>query len=344
MNNAIPTPGPVLGLKPGELAHVTLGGLVRAIAADDKAELHRYRELSDAVEQRTGPRMAAQTFVMPADVLQRDLSVSGGTGAALVGVENLSFANTLAKRSILGRLPVQHHKELRADATIGRMTGAHTVTWLAADGVSQIADGQATYGQAGMSPKTVAATVICSRQLLLTGGPMAEAFLYSTLATALAEAVDAALIAGTGNAGQPLGLLATPGINSRAGTSFALSDAASMLKVSDGYAASDTLAWIAGIDAAEDLRTRPKVSGGEIMLLTDGRMLDHPVIVSRSAPAAGLVLMPWGTLHFGQWGALEVAADPYTYFSAGRVIVRALWRIDFSVEAPGQVAVATAVS
>ncbi len=345
MKHAIHTPGPVLGLKPGELTHTSLGGLVRAIVADDKFELARYRELSDAVEQHTGPRMAAQTYLIPADMLgQRDMTVSGGTTGALVGAETLSFSNALSKRGILGRLPVQQHKELRNDAAVVRLTGGHSITWLAADGTSQIGDAQGSYGQARMGPKTVAATAICSRQVLLTGGPMAEGYVLNTLAASLAEASDGALIAGTGTAGQPLGLIYTTGVNSRAGTAFALSDAAAMVKVADGYGSSDSLAWVAGIDAAEDLRTRPKVAGGELMLLADGRMLDQPLIVSRAAPAAGLVLMPWSSLHFAQWGALELAADPYTYFTTGRVILRALWRLDFACESPTQVSVATALS
>ncbi len=349
MNTSILTPGPFLGLKPGELAHTSLSGLMRAIVADDKAEQHRYRELSDAVEKQTGSRLAAQTYLLPADMLgpqRRDMTVSTGTSGEgyIIGRENLSFVNTLAKRSILGRLSIQQHQELRANQTIGRLTGAHSTTWLASDGTSQISDGQATYGQVSMTPYTIAATVVASRGMLTQGGPMAEAFLSNTLATALAEAADTAVFSGSGNSGQPLGLLNTANVDARAGTSFALSDAAAMLKVCDGYAQSDTVAWVAGVDTAEDLRTRPKVSGGEVMLLAGGRMLDQPVLVSRSAPAAGLLVAQWGSFHLGQWGALEVAADPFTYFSTGRVIIRALWRIDFCVDAPSQVAVATAVS
>ena len=342
MTTSILTPGPSLGLKPGELRHTSLLGLVRAIAADDKPELHRYREFSDAVEAKTGSRMAAQTYLMPADLLQRDMTVAGA-GSAIVGVEGLSFVNTLAKRSILGRLPVQQHQELRANATITRMSGAHTTTWLSAED-AVISDGQSTYGQISLMPKSVAATVIASRQMLVQGGPVAEAFLHSTLANALAEAVDSALISGSGNTGQPLGIVNTSNIDTRAGTAFALADAVAMLKVADGYALSDTLQWVAGVDTAEDLRARPKVSGGERMLLENNRMLDQPLIVSRSAPAAGLVLMQWGAYHFAQWGALEVAVDPYTHAATGRVIVRALWRVDFAVEAASQVAVATAVT
>lgn len=343
MNTTIHTPGPVIGLKPGELKHTSLLGLVRALAADDKPEQQRYRELSDAVELQTGARMAGQTYLLPGDLLTRDMTIGGGN-TATVGTENLSFVNTLAKRSVLGRLPVQQHQELRANQSITRMSGAHTVTWLAVDGTSQISDGQATYGQTSMTPKTIAATVIASRQMLVQGGPMAEAFLNNTLATALAEAVDSALISGSGNSGQPLGIVNLSGVDSRAGTAFALADAVAMLKVADGYALADTLQWVAGVDTAEDLRARPKVSGGEVMLLDGGRMLDQPVVVSRSAPAAGLVLMQWGACHFAQWGALEVAVDPYTHAATGRVIIRALWRVDFAAEAASQVAVATAVT
>ncbi len=345
MTTSILTPGPSLGLKPGELRHTSLLGLVRALAADDKPELHRYREFSDAVEAKTGPRMAAQTYLLPGDLLQRDMTVGGGgaVGGYIVGTEIASFVNVLTKRSILGRLPVQQHQELRANATITRMSGAHTTTWLSAED-AVISDGQSTYGQISLTPKSVAATVIASRQMLVQGGPVAEAFLHSTLANALAEAVDSALISGSGNTGQPLGIVNTSNIDTRAGTAFALADAVAMLKVADGYALSDTLQWVAGVDTAEDLRARPKVSGGERMLLENNRMLDQPVIVSRSAPAAGLVLMQWGACHFAQWGALEVAVDPYTHAATGRVIVRALWRVDVAVEAATQVAVATAVT
>jgi hypothetical protein len=81
------------------------------------------------------------------------------------------------------------------------------------------------------------------------------------------------------------------------------------------------------------------------MLLDDrDRMLAKPVLVSRAAPASTLLLAQWGNLHFCQWGALEIQADPYTMFNQGLVVLRALWRVDFGIEAPAQVAVATTVT
>ncbi|MCU0924289.1 MAG: phage major capsid protein [Burkholderiaceae bacterium] len=324
---------------------------MRAIATKDEPELHRYRELSDAVEAITGPRMGAQTYLLPADLpgpQTRDMTVSGavGGGPYLIGNETLGFADALSKRSILGRLPgVQLHQGLKADQTFLRGIGKPVSEWLAEDGATPSVPSDPTLGAVSLVPKTVVCTTTVTRQLLLQGGPLADAVIRGALAGSLAEAVDLALISGSGNSGQPLGVSLTPGINSRAGTSFALSDAAAMLTGTDGYSQADTLTWVVGATAAEILRKRPKVSGGEVMLLDDrDRMLAKPVLVSRAAPASTLLLAQWAALHFCQWGALEVAADPFTMFNQGLVVLRALWRVDFGIESPAQVAVATTVT
>lgn len=344
------TPGPQLGLKPGELRHATLAGLVRAIATDDKAELNRYRDLSDAVEAIVGPRMGAQTYLLPADMLgpqKRDMTVGGaeGGGPYLIGSEILGFADALSKRSILGRLPVQQHQGLKADQTFLRGIGKTTAQWLASDGETPSVSSDPTLGAVSLSPKTVMCTTTVTRALLLQGGPLADAVIRGALAGSLAEAVDTALINGSGTSGQPLGLMNQAGIGSRAGTDFDLADAAAMLTDADGYSQADTLTWVCGATAAELLRQRPKVSGGEVMLLDDtDRMLAKPVLVSRAAPASTLVLAQWASLHFCQWGALEIAADPFTMFNMGLVVLRSLWRVDFGIESPAQVAVATTVT
>jgi HK97 family phage major capsid protein len=349
-NTSFPTPGPRLGLQPGELRHSSLAGLVRAIATKDEPELRKYRELSDATEAIVGPRMAAQTYLVPADLLvppmRRDMTVGGaeGGGPYLIGTQNLGFGDTMAAASILSRLPgVQTHYELKNDATITRGIARPTAMWLASDGASPVVPSDPTLGQVSLTPKTCMAMTTCTRGLLLHGGALADQVLNYMLATALAEAADAALLTGSGTSGQPHGLFTTGLVDSRAGTSFALSDAAAMLKNADGWVG-DSAAWVAGIDAAEDLRQRPKVSGGERMLLEDDRLLGRPLIVSRSAPDAGLIVAPWAGLHFASWGALELAVDGFTAFTQGLVSIRVLWRTDFAHESPGQIAVATALT
>lgn len=125
--------------------------------------------------------------------------------------------------------------ELRADVTIGRQTvkGAHT--WLASDGVSTIADAQSTLGQIALTPHNVTAIVTLSRQLVKQSEPAARQFVDHTLAATLAEAVDGAMLAGSGANGQPTGLANVAGIDTRAGTSFAWADDTEMLAVCEGF-------------------------------------------------------------------------------------------------------------
>jgi HK97 family phage major capsid protein len=276
-------------------------------------------------------------------VQKRDLTVSGGDRYT-VGTEIGGFADALAKASIVGRLPMVRHTGLKGDQVVTLKNTAHAHTWLAADGSSQISDAQATYGQLALAPKSVAATLTLSRQFMTQMGPLAAQFVDAGLARALAEALDGALLGGSGASGQPSGVFVRPNIDSRAGTSFALSDGAAMLKVCDGYA-SDAISWVCGVDVAEDLRQRQKhANGGEMLMADDGRMLGYPVLTSRSAGAQQLVVTDWSKCHFAEWGALEVGVDPFTNFKDGRVIVRALWRVDFGFERNQQIAVCTALT
>lgn len=170
-------------------------------------------------------------------------------------------------------------------------------------------------------------------------------FIERALATTVAEAVDRALLNGSGAAGQPIGILNVPGIDSRAGTSFALADAAAMLKVADGWDASGSVRWVAGVDAAEDLRTRLKsANGGETLMADNDTMLGKPVLVSRSVGAQVLAVMPWGQLWMATWGAMEIGVDTFTHFTTGKIVVRCLWNIDFAPERAQSIAVATALT
>lgn len=338
-------PGPVIGLTRKQAERATLANLVDACIRGDKAEIQFFSELSEQAQRQTGQQqIGAGTFLIAADmlgVMRRDMTSAGVSGSQyLVGVETLSFADALARASIVGRLPVQRHTGLHANQAVTTKAVTYTHTWLS-DESAQIADAQPAFGQLSLTPHSVAAVMTLSRQFVQQMGPRAREFVDMTLARALGEAVDAALLNGTGASGQPTGIFNTSGIDSRAGTSFALADAAAMLKVCDGYAG-DGVAWVAGIGAAEDLRQRLKsANGGETLMTDTGTMLGKPVFVSRCAGSRQLVVADWTKVHFAEWGALEVGVDTYTHFKDGRVVVRALWRVDAAFETPGQIAVAT---
>lgn len=343
MNTPLPL-GPELGLKTGEAASVSIPGLIRALLARDSQEVARYRVLSDAVAGFTQQvARHPQSFLLPGEMLggRRDMTVAGVSGSQyLVGTQTIDYVRPYLKRSVVARLGVQRHNQVE-NATIVRESAPHTITWLDSED-DQIGDGQTTFGQASMLPRSVAVTVIMSRKHATQQGDAGRAFVENGLLAAIGEAVDAAFVNGSSGSGQPAGVLTLPGVDSRAGTTFALSDAAAMLKVCDGYA-TESIVWLAGVNAAEVVRKREKASGNGY-LLDGGRMLDYPVLVSRAVPDAALVVADWSKSHVASWGAVELMVDPYTYFNDGRVMLRALLHLDFAHDAPAQIAVATALT
>lgn len=340
--------GPSIGLTAKEAERASIGNYLRAVVAGDKAELHYFAEVSTAVEKAAGQmRRGPGTYLVPGEVtMRRDMTKAGVSGSQyLVGTGIEGFSSALDAASVLSRLPVTRLPNLVGDVTITRESVKGSATWLA-DEASVIGDAQSTFGQIALTPKLVSGVVTASRQLLTQSGPAGNAFIEKALATVVAEAVDKALVAGTGNSGQPLGLLNVSGIDTRAGTSFALSDAAAMLRVSEGYAGAESAAWLCGVAVAEDLRTRVKLAtyGNGFLMADDGTMLGRPVVVSRSVGDQVLVVAPWSQVWFASWGALELGADPMTYFRDGRVQIRCLWSVDFAVERAGAVAVCTALT
>lgn len=335
--------GPIIKLTQLERDRASIGNYIRAVVADDRKELQFFREVREQVERASGAASRGlSTYMVPGDVTTRGMAVS--TDGNLVDLQGRGFAAALDAASLIGRLPIRRLDNLVGDVTVTRETVKGAAGWLAGEADAAPA-AQSTFGQIALTPKTISATVTITRQLLKQSGPAGNAFIERALAVTLAEAVDRAILAGSGASGQPKGLLATSGVDSRAGTSFALADAAAMLRTAEGWVGSESAAWVAGVAAAEDLRTRPKVSGGEVMLMdADDRMLGRRVVVTRSAGDQVLAVMPWAQFWFATWGALEIGADPFTDFDSGKVTIRCLWSVDFAPERAASVAVATALT
>jgi HK97 family phage major capsid protein len=341
--------GPFLGLTATEAKRASIGNYVRAVVTDDKHELGFFAELSEATEKAAqASRRGPGTYYAPADALgpqRRDMGkATASAGGYLIDAGVKGFAAALDAAGVIGRLPMTQLPNMVGDAKITRETVKGTANWLA-DETTQISDVQSTFDQMSLTMKSLAGAMTVSSQLVKQAGPTGNAFIERAGAVTVAEARDRALASGSGNSGAPLGLLNVSGIDSRAGTSFALADAAAMLRVAEGYASDDSIRWLCGVAAAEDLRCRLKSeNGGETLMDEQGRMLGLPVVVSRSVPDQVLICMPWSQLWYATWGALEVGVDPFTNFRDGKIIVRFVLDCDFGVERGASVAVATALS
>lgn len=337
---------PVLGLTSKERDSYSIGGLIRAVCESDKFEITRYAELSRAVAQKTGQPELTGGHYLPAELLhtpqQRDMSTATGqAGGYMVGIDSVGYAAALNRASLLGQVAITQLPGLKGDAVIASQTVQHETVWVAEGAAANPTQG--TLGQISMVPKIAISMVTLSKQLIRQAGPGGSRFIDRQLGVSVAEAWDSATLQGAGGA-MPLGLLNVPNVDTRTGNSFDMAAGTAMLKVAEAYANDDSIAWVAGIDAAETLRKRAKVSGGERFMVEGNEMLGRPFVVSRSMPAAKLICAPWSSVMLGSWGAPEIKIDPSTYFNSGAVRVGVFSMVDVAVERPQSIAIATAVS
>lgn len=339
--------GPRMGLTRVERERFTIARLISAHVDNNLGELKEFRALSNQVGAITKQVPDSQgAFLMPGDTLgwiqRRDLTAGvGSAGGSLVDTEMSAFAQAMAEQSLVGVLPMQRLRNLAANVTITGESVRATAGWVYEGAV--VSTGESTLGQAALTPKTVTSKVTVSRQLPQQLGPAAVAYVDSLVGSHLAAAADSALLFGTGATGQPTGISLAPGVDTRAGTSYAWSDATAMLKVCEGYAQGRSIAWVAGVNAAETLRKRER-SAGSLFIAEDDRIANKLMLVSRAAPAASLTVTEWSKVWFADWGALEIMVDPFTDFKSGKVSVIARWLIDVAAERPQIVATATAVT
>lgn len=339
--------GPHMGLTRAELERFTLPNLIDAFLSDNSAELAAFRRLSDSVglitKQSPGSLGA---FLFAGDQLgylnRRDLTASNAAaGGYTVSTEIATFSATMAKQSLIGVLPVQRLQSLQSNVTLTTETVRASAGWAYEGAVATTSE--STFAQVAMTPKICTAEASVSRKLKVQMGPAAGAFTHNLLAEKTSEACNAALLFGTGASGQPLGIAIATGVDSRAGTSYAWSDATAMLKVCDGFAQGESIMWVAGVDSAQTLRNRERAAGSGF--IADGdRIANKPLLVSRGVPATSLTVTEWAKVWFADWGALEILIDPFTEFKAGKVRILAKWLIDVAVERPQLIATATAVT
>lgn len=207
-----------------------------------------------------------------------------------------------------------------------------------------------TFGVATLRPHTVGALLPPVSRNLIMSAPKetVEPILQGLLALATGSAIDAALFAGTGVDGEPMGILSTSGIDSRSGAAFSLATATAMLKVlEDAHVPTENAAWVMGPAAAQTLRNREKVSGQPVYLLgDDNKMSGRPAYVSASIPA-GKVLLG----HFAEgaaiasWGpGMELLINDKTKSTQGLVLFNSFASIDIFVRRPEAFAIATGVN
>lgn len=295
-------------------------------------------EMLTEAAQRAGKPYTAGQIYLPFELMRRDLDI--GSGAHLVATETPAAYDVLRPSS----------KALRAGAeildvvgnqSIPRVTGTSTAQWLQGDGSGQITESQITVGEVGVTPKNAGILTEVSQQL--TRQTNIDALLQRELLRSMGSALDAAILAGTGIAGQPLGIHNTTGIYSHTGFTD-WEDVLAMLQAVE-EANADNVTWFAPpamrTVLSTGLRTTP--SGSEIW--NDGKICGLPAVASTLAPAATLTCGDFSQVIIAMFGdGLEITINPFSNFATGKIAYRAWLTADVSVTTPAAFAVATSIT
>jgi HK97 family phage major capsid protein/HK97 family phage prohead protease len=295
------------------------------------------REVSAAVEQRTGK--SAQGYLVPDEVLRRDLTVATGSAAGdlvFTDARPGSFIELLRNRLALNTLGVTMLTGLNGPVAIPRQTGAPTAYWVAEKGAPS--ESNPTVDQVNLTPKTLGAYTEFSRRLVLQSSIDVEQMVRNELATVIALEIDRAALYGLGNTNQPLGLKLITGINTEdfgaAAPTYA--ELVSMeTKVAADNADIGAMSYITNSTIYGGFKTTEKASGTAQFVLEPGGTVNGYGVVRSNQVASGDVFFGvWSQMLMGMWGALDLQVNPYALDTSGGVRVTALQDVDIAVRHP----------
>ena len=207
----IDTPVTDLGLSKQEIRRYSISRAILSQWKESGVDASFERACHLEIERRLGN--ASRGIFVPFDVMRqpadpkgtgrRDLSVgTAAAGGYLVGTDHLGseFIDLLRNMMLIRQLGAKVLTGLRGSVVIPRRTAGATTYWVT-EGTPPT-EGANTFGQLSLSPKSVAANLDYTRNLLLQSNPSIDSLVNGDLAKGIALAVDLAAFHGTGAAGQ----------------------------------------------------------------------------------------------------------------------------------------------
>jgi HK97 family phage major capsid protein len=333
--NKVPdSAAPVLGMSGKDIKRFSMTKAILELSTN-KPVTGLEKEMSDATAKLIG--RDAQGFFLPHDVAIYDIrnDLSGGVGPAggyTIGEDVLggSFIELLTNSMKVKELGATMLTGLVGDIAIPKQTGGATSYWLADDGAPNESD--QTFGQIVMKPKTVGAMTDIGRSLLLQSSIDVEALVRMDIARSIALGIDLAAINGSGNTGEPLGILNTTGIGSiswAADNAPVFGEFVNMeTEVATDNALLGNLAYLTTAAIAGFAKQTPKATNTGIMILENNMINGYNAAVSQQVPLGKAIFGNWSDLLIAMWGALDILVDPYTGGAAGTIRIRALQSVD----------------
>lgn len=287
---------------------------------------------------------------------------AAGAGAELVYAQyGGEVIELLRNQSAVLRMGARLLSGLGGPVSFPKQTGAASSIWIGENPASAVAESEATFGHALLSPKTLQAKSLISRQLLVEATPDVESMVREDLALVHALAWDLAAIHGLSASNQPTGIynitgVATEGFSGAPTYAHLLNMAK---KIATANAMLGTLGFLTNPAFASEASgiLRFSVNGSKQLWegpILEGNMIDYKAIATNQVSSTmstlvatggselGCIFGNWRDLIIGQFGgAVEILVDPYTYADSGLIRYISFQMVDILARHPASFCVAT---
>ena len=301
------------------------------------------REVSEEAAKRYG--RPAKGILIPNEVLKRDLNVgTAADGGNLVSTELLSgsFIEILRNKMAIMEAGVTMLTGLEGNISIPKQDGTTSAYWVGEGGAPT--EGQQSFTQISMTPKTIGAFTDFTRRTLLQSSIDIEAFVRDDIAKKIALELDRTAIYGTGSSNQPLGLKDTSGIGSQSLTSFgSFAEYIAMeTDVAVANAEGNAMKYLINASARGALKSTEKTSTSTANFVFENNQINgYDAIVSNQLANNDAIFGDFSQFIVGMWSGLDLTVDPFAGATAGTVRIIALQDIDYAVRQAGAFCFAT---
>ena len=303
---------------------------------------------AEAAERQVGNREIRGTLVPVEALMTRTLQAGTATGGAeLVGtvVDGSRFAEFLRARSIAMNMGATVMDWSGSNLSIPRLDDGSNAAWVATEG-GPAAESDPVTGALALSPKTLMAYTSYTKRLLVSSSPQVDQIVNQDLAGAIAAAVDAAIIQGSGASGQPLGLLNDPLLPTPitfAGANPTFAEVVQMETTVDtaDHLVGPSLGYVAHPGLVGGMKTTDKGTDTGSFLWEGypgrpgfGMVNGYPALSSSSCGTGNMVFGAWREMFLVFWLSLDLTVDIYSQAKSGIVEVVAHVECDLGARRP----------
>lgn len=268
----------------------------------------------------------------------RGLSASvQNAGGYLVGTDLLtgSIIQLLRNNAVVAMLGITNLDGLVNNVAIPRVTGGSTVYWLA-EGAAVTASQQA-FGQLTLTPHRMGADTFYTKQLLNQASLSVEAFVRDDMVRQMSVELDRVYLNGTGIAGEPQGIINTPGVGT-----ITFSSAVTWAKlltmesdIATANAILGAMAFVTTPAARAKLKAAVAFANTASPLWTDSNTVNgYPAYATTNMPGNKAILGVWNEFIAARWAGLDVVVDPYSLKKTEQIEVTTHQWVDCGIRHP----------